>query len=134
MNKENILKVADAIENATLTKDHGIGFNMAYFFESSGHLEDHTHQECGTTACIAGWASLISEKEVAARDDPDVMEDVAMEYLGLSNMQAVDLFYARCVRKPMADITQAEAVRVLRHLAETGKVDWSIIYKGEEAS
>jgi hypothetical protein len=78
---------------------------------------------CGTTGCIAGWAHHLfgGGKETAFTDD---LQFDARELLDLPFEIADDLFvpgggYLR-------DIKPAKAAAVLRHLAETGKVDWSI--------
>jgi hypothetical protein len=131
MNKENILKVADAIESATLAKEHGIGFNMVSFYDDSGADSDHTEYECCTVACIAGWAAIMSDGYETVRSlTPSDISKEAQNYLGLSLCEADDLFCASGTRVDMDDITQTDAVKVLRHLAETGDVDWSIIEEG----
>ena len=63
MNRENILKVAEAIETAARDRKGlrgKIGFNMcAYateaYDEEDRQVVDHV-DACGTVACIAGWA------------------------------------------------------------------------------
>jgi hypothetical protein len=132
MNKENILKVADAIENATLAKEHGIGFNMVSFYDDeSGVGFDHTEYKCYTVACIAGWAAIMSGGHETVRSPtPSDISKEAQNYLGLSLCEADDLFCASGTRVDMDDITSQDAVKVLRHLAETGDVDWTIIEEG----
>lgn len=127
MNRENILAVADAIEQHSIPE---LGFNMydyvcdAEVLDRRG-LSDMSGSGCGTTACIAGWA-----KAIALGRTPQnyfgVHED-AQHWLGLSLEQADTLFYGlgRGIIS-LPDISSAHAVSVLRHLAETGEVDWSV--------
>jgi hypothetical protein len=125
MNKENILKVADAIENASLAKKQGIGFNMINFFSEDRY--DQTGNECGTTACIAGWAVAMEVgKEIQNMTNLDI-KTKARRILGLTDSEASDLFYAHDSLRFIGNITAEEAVTVLRHFAKTGHVDWLIL-------
>lgn len=134
MNKKNILRVADAIEKGELVK-RGIGFNMeAVISIATDRRKDHV-DSCGTVACIAGWAHCVRyprrklARLIADTEDYAHYESVAWEsavdFLGLSEETADDLFQPSGAG-PWTYITPAQAVRVLRHLAETGKVDWSV--------
>lgn len=91
MNTDHIRQLADVIERQPHTDLNApTGFNMCNW----------THN-CGTPACICGWANFV-------QDDDDIhLGDVstAREWLG---------------------ITPTHAAAVLRHLADTGKVDWSV--------
>ncbi len=119
MNVENILKVADAIEQHSIPD---LGFNMydyAINLASYGEgIADNSGHNCGTTACIAGWA-------VAVRDNTSEIErsdffDEARDYLELTERQAHSLFLGNMSPKT----TPAQAVKVMRNLAETGVIDW----------
>ena len=130
MNKENILRVAAAIETATLPN---FGFNMNYLEistanqvmpEEAKELNVLDHQPCGTIACIAGWTCAI----FAPGAPPSYQE--AAEWLGLPPWAygvgpTYSLFFARGITD-LESITPQHAVRVLRYLAETGEVDWNI--------
>jgi len=105
MNKERILKLADVIENAPhqpipprgTPKRKLAGFNM-----SNWH--------CGTVGCIAGWA-----REIFGEGPYDALD--------LEFWQADALYVPH---GPTHDIQPHHAAAVLRHLAETGKVDWTV--------
>lgn len=142
MNKENILRVADAIERGELVK-RGIGFNMAQFAQPANpdRMEARDLIDgCGTVACIAGWAYAIRFPSAKPYRLIEIMErerkggdgfhhripDVAAEFLGLSERDGRELFRSRGDLWTLSNITPAHAVAVLRHLAETGKVDWSV--------
>lgn len=131
MNRENILRVADAIENGELVK-RGIGFNMAYYMDYATHRTPDRIDSCGTTACIAGWTFAIFRPDT----DPDFVINgsgpsigrTAADLLGLTPDQRSALFTPDDFgeEEEWTNITPAHAVAVLRHLAETGKVDWSV--------
>lgn len=137
MNVERILAVADAIEQHTIP---WLGFNMSNY--KAVDLVDHTGHDCGTTACIAGWANAIrlSLKATEPARAGWSEHDGAADWLGIyednwpSDSISDQLFYARnhpdyqasdtktCWDKISAD----QAVRTLRHLAATGNVDWTV--------
>lgn len=131
MNKANILRVADAIENGELVK-RGIGFNMAFYLAPTEEsLVVDKIGGCGTTACIAGWAYALQRPRTKAatfikRDVEVHVRADATEFLGLTGVEAHKLFVPSDEAGPWRNITPAHAVAVLRHLAETGEVDWSV--------
>lgn len=126
MNVGNILKVADAIEQASVP---GLGFNMLNF-RANGRYEDKSGHHCGTTACIAGWAVAVEGTQL---ETPWLTCDNAIPFLGVNPDQARELFYAsRSHEVRLSKITPTEAVRCLRILAITGKVDWAAAMKGDE--
>lgn len=129
MNVENILKVADAIERHEI---EWLGFNMSHYCAVGKiHLTDHSGHNCGTVACIAGWGAAVSGVPKSRMTEDFDAETPAMEFMGLSEDQMDHLFYAKShphfsSHKNWNNITQDQAVAVLRHLAATGEVDWSI--------
>lgn len=105
-------------------------FNMREPYEGS----------CETPACIYGWARTLmgaAGKYITPRD--------AADWMGIPDDEAADLFgmAVDCERSYVAglrtsprfcskfDATPAQAVQVLDHLIATGKVDWSVISRGE---
>lgn len=122
MNKENILAVADAIEGHKIP---GLGFNMEALVEIG--WPDRSGENCTTVACIAGWAVCVRHNLPADPYSFGVLDD-AREWLGLSWSKASSLFSP--VGFDYFATTPAQAVRVLRHLAETGDVDWSVANYG----
>ena len=118
MNKANILRIADAIEKHEI---EDLGFHMAAF-HITGIYADLSGHGCKTTACIAGWTlSLLKPKweDLNAHD----IEQGARSILGLDQEQAEDLFYLPDYMSRNS-VTAKQAARTLRHLAETGEVDW----------
>ena len=126
VNVENVTRVADAIEAGELVK-RGIGFNMAYYADRVNEtLTDHI-DACDTVTCIAGWAYGVARPKATTRTllRSERIEEVAYKFLGLNIHEAWTLFVPHpWDKEKMHAITPAQAVRVLRHLAKTGKVDW----------
>ncbi len=123
MHVENILKVADAIEQHSIPD---LGFNMNLWFEGDGTYADFSGHRCGTVACIGGTAGLVIE------GIKDCNEIDAARILGLGDGDGYDdragqLFYPKSIESvDWSKITPAQAARTLRHLAATGTVDWDL--------
>lgn len=121
MNKERILELADHLERlmdpATETE---AGFSMSIWDSEGedlrGQYPDHSGHDCGTLCCIAGWTERLWP-------EPD---DYAGDILGLSRAMSYDLFEPRESYPDPYTSTPRRAAAVLRHLAATGEVDWSI--------
>lgn len=125
MNTNRILKLADLIEAG----DDKLGFNMETYGSASGAYEDRSGHNCGTVACIGGWAVAAFGAYGKGEDVSlsrvihtyDVPES-ARNLLGLEADTAARLFLAGGISS--SDVTPAVAARCLRNLAETGEVDW----------
>ena len=103
MNVENVKKVRDKIASHPEKYDQTVVVH-----------------DCGTPACIAGYASLMEDADRRTHH-----MDAAREFLGLSGVQASLLFSAIPYEYPgFAPPTVDEALAVLDHLIETGKVRW----------
>lgn len=139
MNKEAILQLADLIEASGKAGDKAkIRYNQGNFGTPEQIREAKTqHPEkeknwCGTACCIAGfWAARSGNKaEWLSYFEADPYFDLSrvVKELDLTVKQAVALFDGRekAIRGGWgaATPTWQEAVKVLRHLAETGKVKW----------
>ncbi len=132
MNIGNILKVADAIENSTV---QNLGFNMKGYMQiNSKHAIDYSGKDCGTVACIAGWACAIEGVPYEDISHSSVAFNMGAKLFGLSEEEAEELFVpeTETVNYYSTDILPANAVRCLRNLAITGKVDWEAAMKDDE--
>ena len=136
LRRENVLALADHVE----------GLADSRYEDREGFYMSTLKHKCGTPACIAGWAAWLSgdrgNKRRHARwfrglDGGGTLR-AAREWLGLDSVSHVshDLFtptatysegYSFQVETPDAEghITPRHAAAVLRHLAETGEVDWT---------
>lgn len=128
MNKENILELADVIEKQSIPD---LGFNMAYYFADD--YNDYSGHRCDTTACIYGFAMTI----MCSGDYLDARFSSAISYYDVDEWLGVDVtmgarirYYLDAVRnsdgRPVVEITPHQAARTLRHLAETGNLDWAV--------
>lgn len=125
MNIERLTLLADTLEHHRLD----IGFNMHTYFLApspslypSGIYPDLTGRGCLTVACIAGWAAVLSGVQT-----PDESADIyAMDYLDLDMTTASDLFHPPAYIH-WGKVTPQHAAQVIRHLINTGNVDWSIV-------
>lgn len=109
MNKKKILKLADVIENSELDN---VNFHMDNFIVAHA---------CGTSACIAGYSYFLfgtqNDDEFSLVEALDISEENAVQIALPTNVESFyDPFSA----------TPAQAASLLRHFAETGKVDWPL--------
>ena len=123
MNVERIRELADVIEKQpdANRNDEGLGFAMSDFF--------HT---CGSPSCIAGWASHLFMSDEQCPDFYST-DDVLADVLDIKISEAI---YLSCPENDWANafalvgepghVTPAHAAAVLRHLADTGKLNWYV--------
>ena len=109
MNTERILELADLIEQLPEEK----------------YDQTTWKHDCGSPACIAGWTvfkfhEYPDELEAMPGDEVTI---TAKCLLGLDWDTAENLFKANPLGS-VFDVTTTEAAACLRHLAETGKVQW----------
>lgn len=143
MNKSRILAVADAIEQHTIP---WLGFNMHNYITNTTVprdylIVDHTGHNCKTVACIAGWTNALRLDLKETFDTCSFSDDSgAAQWLDISREEDANyesvmtrLFYAHNhpgyeihSTKIWRTITAEQAIRTLRHLAETGNVDWTV--------
>lgn len=136
MNKQRVLELADTLEHHAKEQKglRGVGFNMrTWASKTRGHIRDRV-DDCGTVACLAGWAYMLRFQTVTARRllaVTDIGKDwriptCAADYLGLDTPQTELLFRPNISVCDWDQITADQAVKVLRHLAKTGEVDWGV--------
>lgn len=129
MNKERLLKVADAIEASLKPEAKPVaGFNMRFYSaRNEVTTPDHTGHGCGTVCCVAGWTTIVRSGVVPSGIvEDDLVMDIELNWLELDYNQT-DLFYPWSVlTSEWSNIPAEQAVRTIRHLVETGVVDWTI--------
>jgi hypothetical protein len=127
MNKTKILAVADAIESHSIPD---LGFNMAtYCTQNDRPDHDRSGHNCGTTACIGGWAIATEKSKDALLEmtyGPAIF-DLARKILELDTElgKKLMIYYT-------GSPTSVQAANCLRHLAETGEVDWDRFAPNDE--
>lgn len=120
MNKERILELAAVIEAQPYDPENkGRGFNMSLYMHS-----------CGTPSCIAGYALALQYGDFSESLRHNVGGNYffhAYNFLDLDRDIAHKLFepHEFMPSEDWPKITPQEAAGVLRHLAETGSIDWS---------
>lgn len=112
--RANMIRLRDFLKTLPPNK-----FNM----DDPGVSTDAYRGECGSAACIGGWArALFAVHTLSLHRVGDV--------LGLRDDQSSDLFYP--YGREMSDgrspfrAAPRHAVRVLDHYLATGKIDWSV--------
>ncbi len=153
MNIVAINALAGLLENIPSRFEQG--FNMSSYLATQGDEafdEDHTNvgHHCGTTACIAGWASSFLQRDGTLLNEARTHAQMALMHsdgighpswnthaglaaglLGLDSEEAERLFEPMNTDFERDDIEWSEvsprqAAKVLRHLAKTGEVDWNV--------
>lgn len=121
MNVEKILHYADVVEQQPWAdRNARAGFNMAVVLHP-----------CGTPSCIAGWVEF---GENGKTTPSRTMAQTGRASLDLSSDQWFALFYGRASRPGLHgvqapglhQVQPKHAAAVMRHLANTGDVDWAI--------
>lgn len=118
--KERLLYLADIVAAQEWTPASATsGFNMGWWFHP-----------CGTPSCIAGFAA--AESGMGGDIPVEVRAIAWMTNSTINNAivmldcwpNTVGLLFAPKLYLPA--ITPARAAAVLRHLAETGEIDWKV--------
>ena len=112
MNKENLKLLISFLQESETFSMHTPTWGECTWDEEFGE------HPCGTAACIMGHVHSINEQPMNI-------------FLGISSRQVADITmpeeeYAHFMAKPGEEgyITKSHAVRMLKKLLETGKVDW----------
>lgn len=106
MNTENMLRVADAIEEESIAK-----FNMGAWVGTSC---------CGTVACVAGFATLLEPGVRSHRSWSERGEKI----LGLTDSEAEELFYGGPHSLDWLTRQKKLVPDAIRWMALTGEVSW----------
>ena len=111
-------------------------YQLADFIEQHTELEFNQSQDnnpmCGSPGCIAGFAQAMENtnkswwRYMDLMDFLDLNETIAQciyeaGYCSTDNNGEFEIIYNT---RALSDITREQAVRTLRHLAETGDVNW----------
>lgn len=130
VNKANVMRLAKAFatkELATRETDR-IGYNQELWEASK--LHDFSGHECGTTACVAGWAiHLLAPDRIDEARAYGSYGPIAQDLLGLDDYQRQVLFSAGAnpnAHRRLKDgaVATCTVAAVLKNLAHTGEVNW----------
>lgn len=113
---ENLDRLIEAIEGESCRfHDTPVHFNMGYWLT-------YIDPECGTMACIGGHCKLLWGEENIYGGAIGVGL-----FLGLLETEARLLCYlSRNSYGDYEQVTKEQALTVLKHLRETGEVDWGV--------
>lgn len=119
MNKERLLQLADKIAAVPHAKGWYAGYAGSYDFPAGDSFNMTTwrqEHECGTVACIAGFAVMMWPEHVNPKES---MEDNATRILGLAPEVANHLFRGYWVNLSVDEISPILAAAELRDLANS---------------
>jgi hypothetical protein len=131
MKSRNMNLVANRIEQTLVTTRPKVGFNMEPLFSTDYNYEDLSGHSCGTVACIAGHAYLeaghtLKQLTAASKRNDRTVWNVAKEFLGLSEVEADELFLPKPNDSSVnrRHIPLADAVASLRVSAGAKRIQW----------
>ena len=125
VNRENALAVADHIESLPMDR-----FHMNTWLALTDNPQDKVpNTPCNTVGCIATWTvRLIRPWELARMTSLNELQSMAAFLLGLNPTAADSLFTAK--NHPWEEnyyqMTGRDAARTLRHLGNTGRLEWDL--------
>jgi hypothetical protein len=130
MNIERLEIIAKWLEAGAPHVDGTYGFNMDVFLLHN--RQDYSGEYCGTAMCIGGAAIQFFSKLASNCRNKDAR---ARDLLGLADVEAKKLFYPYTLDRHFknsrdwewSQIKPQDAAKVIRHLIDTGEVDWEII-------
>lgn len=117
MRVDRLNQLADALENGL----PNVKFDIGRWRSKEG---------CGVVACVAGHAAILGAYPRRTRNW--VTQEDAAKWLELTPVESEELFVPDDILTDSVrrrSLTGPEAARVVRHLARTGEVDWSVARK-----
>lgn len=94
-------------------------FDQVTTFPETHHQAEWFNDDCGTVACVSGWAQLFCDGYVQGRlSDSRASHRRGQELLGLSDYDATRLFYM---------VNNDQAKLALKYLANGETIDWAVV-------
>lgn len=93
----------DGSSHTTMTSDEFDAYYDRFVYSGVASFADMVSQECSTTACIAGWRNLLSERTVTKHGRTRIDWDntvAAAADLGITEAQAYRLFWIDATAEP----------------------------------
>lgn len=133
MNVKHIRLLADLLDERRPIKGPkgALGFNMTTTFGvTDASCQDRLGRGCRTVGCIATWAAVKAGHKITGMGVEE-MHDAGAAWLAIDKPMACDLFWPTVVMPFDAaeQISAEDAAVVLRHLADTGTVNWCLIQR-----
>jgi len=123
MNKAHIKKLIAIFRGEKQLKDNRkpVLFDMDYFVMP---------QKCGTVACIAGHAAILSKEKISEeKGGADIDYLLACDWLGIEPEVGEQMFYHFTISDTDDYIIRAttalDAANMLEHFLATGQVVWA---------
>lgn len=123
MNVDNVRKLIEHLEGEAKIPGVIDRFDLGVYVGDSWASGTH----CETVGCIAGHAIALLDPDQFNNDGDCGVFSEAMGLLGLTCKDAVALFEPDSGRVHYDRVTAQVAAKVLRHLLDTGEVDWSVV-------
>lgn len=139
--KSNLIDLADYLENLLINHEGDVGFEMSTFGQ---HEPSHP---CGTVACIAGHVVLRDNEDedatsladnVLFQPDCNIIMKLASKILGaeteIEKVKLQQLFlnykdaWLNVAVGSYDAVLPKHAANVVRHLIDTGDVDWRVAF------
>ena len=110
-----LANLLDGMPHHTVVEPEEEGFNLAVWWDGL----------CTSVGCIGGWTLQLMQQDGIPFGNRNA-EQAAMHYLGLNPAQAGAIFYPNDEQLPLeySEVDADHAAAVVRHLAETGEVNW----------
>lgn len=131
MNIENLRKLRTRLRS----RKNPVGFDMAQWFDHNGIKKESLavilqivdEHACGTVACLAGHAAILAAQKGATRPldcSHGEIFHTAAEFLGLTELEADNLFYARWSPHYVGELSKvpkSSAIEELTRLIERAR-------------
>ena len=124
MNKDNINIIIDAfkqLDKGPLVEHPDMGFTMETPFFHGGK-QDHSGHNCGTAACIVGWADVLFGEDMGTLEDEfDIRHTIYAALVIPCQENGCRYNY----RTQPEKFPLRAAIRVLQIFRDTGEVRWN---------
>lgn len=124
-------KLVLTLETLDNSPDSDLGFDMYYGISDAAE----TDHQCGTAACIGGFAAYILNPDYLNHDSALLPADALIKLTGIENRDAFEICYPTSFDPEMRrhfvqpdpyEATPKQAVSLLKHYRATAFVDWDL--------
>ena len=123
MHKKRVVAVADLMERIwAQERASGVALYSQLYWGRLLEEQPNGALACGTPGCVGGWALHLAGSRVRRWS---MMRQAASRWLDLTFDEGDKLFDCFPLG-PHRRVTARRAAKVLRHFADTGKINWRI--------